>query len=320
MKKNVEIDRSLRKPMIAKEDYPFLLILLMSAIIQFSAAGYLSTIEIKKVKEGALEVIKGISPRFAKLILQPMESAPRRIRTRIIRPEKKEEVRKEEVIASKEPVLPVEKRLIQVPERVEVRYKGLLGVIMAKKRPTEIPSRAVFSKVDELVKEIKKAEGEKGREDILSRLDIKGLERTEDVIKKAISAPTEAGPKDTSEIIKEKEGFLRVGDEKEKEAPVSIRKRGEEDVYKTILKYSGGLRYIYNNALRKDPSLKGKITVKMVISIDGKVVNAEVVSSTISSPEMEEAIIKRIYRWQFLELKTGEDFTIAYTFDFSPIS
>jgi len=71
--------------------------------------------------------------------------------------------------------------------------------------------------------------------------------------------------------------------------------------------------------LRKNPSLKGKITVKIVVSPDGKVVKAEVISSTLGFLELEEAIINRIYRWRFSEMKGVEDFTIDYTFDFAPV-
>lgn len=327
MKRSGHIDKSLRKQLISREDYPFFLILLISAMIHLSAAGYLSTIEIKKIKEGAMEVIKGVSPRFAKLILQPIEAAPKRVQTRIIR---REAVKKEEVIASKVPSA-VEERGVptapaapSAPGRTGVGYKGLLGVIMAKARPGQVPGTAAFRDVTKIFKDIGKVgPEERGRvKDVLAGLSVKGIEGVEGVPEVSVGAagPVEVKPRETGEIIKEKREVLLEGVEKKK--PVSdssARKRYEAEVYSAILSYTGGLKYLYNNALRKDSSLKGRVTVRMVISPNGKAKEVVIVSSTLSSPELEEAIVNRIYMWRFPEFRWGESFTTVYTFDFSPI-
>jgi len=35
--------------------------------------------------------------------------------------------------------------------------------------------------------------------------------------------------------------------------------------------------------------------------------------------DLKDAILKRIYRWRFDELKNAEEYTIDYTFDFAPV-
>lgn len=326
MKRSGQIDKSLRKQLISREDYPFFLILLISAIVHLSAAGYLSTIEIKKIKEGAMEVIKGVSPRFAKLILQPIEAAPKRVQTRIIR---REAVKKEEVIASKVPSAVEEKGVPtapaapSAPERKGVGYKGLLGVIMAKARPGQVPGTAAFRDVTKIFKDIGKVgPEERGRvKDVLAGLSVKGIEGVEGVPEVSVGAPVETRQRETGEIIKEKREVLLEGVEKKKPVTdtATARKRYEAEVYSAILSYTGGLKYLYNNALRKDSSLKGRVTVRMVISPNGKAKEVVIVSSTLGSPELEEAIVNRIYMWRFPEFRWGESFTTIYTFDFSPV-
>lgn len=131
--------------------------------------------------------------------------------------------------------------------------------------------------------------------------------------------------KDTAEIIKEKKDVIVTEAEKEKaqrrdsETLASLRKRDESEIYKTIMSYIGGLKYLYNNALRKDATLKGKISVKILVGQDGKVKEATMASTTLNNQELEEAMISRIQKWKFPELQGGEDFPITYTFDFSPV-
>ena len=97
------------------------------------------------------------------------------------------------------------------------------------------------------------------------------------------------------------------------------RQRQEAEVYKTVRSYSGGLKYLYNTELRKNPSLKGAITVKITVSTDGRVEKAAMEKSTMNHPEFEAAVIERISLWKFKPMEDGESFTINYTFDFSPV-
>ncbi len=347
-----QIDKSLKRPWITREDYSFLVIFLLSTIIHFSTVGYLNSLEIKK--EAQIEVIQKIPQRFAKLILQPpqkkvlktaINKLPMEKKEEMVEDKKEKEIKKEEIKPSDEikEVETVKKdkeeiqneensekevAMLNPPEKLtssinreavreKVKTKGLLGVIMAKALPDEISSDIVFRDVDKMVKGIEKGSADKEREGLL---DIKGSVKGDDLSKKINETTRKIKQRDTSEIISEKREIIKEELSKNKDGLSSAdRKRNEAEVYRIVSTYIGGLKYLYNNTLRKNPSLKGKITVKIVISQDGKVVKSEVVSSTLGSPELEEAIINRIYRWKFSELDDVEDFTIDYTFDFAPV-
>lgn len=351
-KKPAQIDKSLKRPWITREDYSFQVIFLLSTIIHFSTVGYLNSLEIKK--EAQIEVIQKIPERFAKLILQPpqkkvlktaIDKLPMEKKEEMGEDKKKEEIKKEEIKPSDEikEVETVKKdkeeirnqensekevAMLNPPEKLtssinreavreKVKTKGLLGVIMAKALPDEISSDIIFRDVDNLVKGIDKGSGDKEGDGLL---DMKGSGKADDLSKKINETTRKIKQRDTSEIIAEKREIIKEELNKNKDSLSSAdRKRNEAEVYRIVSTYIGGLKYLYNNTLRKNPSLKGKITVKIVISQEGKVVKSEVVSSTLGSPELEEAIINRIYRWRFSELDDVKDFTIDYTFDFAPV-
>jgi TonB family protein len=351
-RKHEKIDNSLKKPFIGRENYSFLLILFFSIVMHFSAVGYLNSLELKNEKP--IDAIKSMPQRFAKLILQPpqkkvlkspidkqsIEKKEEKGEDKKEDEPKKEEIKPSEEIKEdktaekiKEEAQDIENHekevaMLNPPEkpassvdreavREKVKSKGLLGVIMAKALPDEISSDIVLRDVDKIVKGIDKGGANKEGEDLL---DIRGLGRVDDLSKNINETMQKIKQRDTSEIISEKRELIKEELNKNKAGlPADNRKRNEAEVYRTVGTYIGGLKYLYNNSLRKNPLLKGKITVKIVISQDGKVVKSEIVSSTLGSPELEEAIINRIYRWRFSALGDVEDFTIDYTFDFAPL-
>ena len=323
----VAIDSSFKKPWISREDYPFISILVVSAIAHFSTVAYLNTRDVKKYQ--TISAIERMPERFARLILEPpktkvkeMEAAKPLPREEAKEEEKKEEkpeekpekeVKKDQVASKEEPSFEATKEAV----RARVKSKGLLGVIMSKQRPN-VPGGDVFARASSMLKNMDtKGVNEGALDDILS--SFKSGEEGVDV-----SIGGGIHGKDTKTLLEGRRSLSALekgggGGGKKAEDRASLRARDEAEVYKTVRAYVGGLKYIYNNELRKDPTLKGKVTVKIVITPDGKVALAEIVSSTLASQDVVDAIIKKIYRWKFHELMGGEEFAITYTFDFSPV-
>ena len=78
-----------------------------------------------------------------------------------------------------------------------------------------------------------------------------------------------------------------------------------------VEKYKGGISFLYNKALRRDPSLRGTITVEFTISAIGDVTDCKVASSSMQDPAFEEDLIKRILQWKFPPIIEG-DVTVVY--------
>ncbi len=325
-KKRGELEAVLpKRSWIAKDDRQFMLFLLVAATLNFSMAGYLRTVEIKKVEQ--VEALKNMPTRFARLILKPEMIKEKKAPAKQ-KPEEKEEKQKEEVKKEKEQPKEHQAEAHQASGSDSaaggVRSKGLLGLVTSKARP-DILSDSLFETGDGSAPSSPagSASGKSRSADALAGLSVQGFEGVS-IDSSVYSQGKKA--KGVDDILKEKKDMsisarrdrqTKGGTEPNEDA-ASARKRSDEEVARTVLSYVGGVKYLYNNSLRKDPSLHGKITVKLVISAEGKVIKVEKVSSSLNAPELEEAIINRVYKWQFPEEKGVGDFIVTYTFDFSP--
>lgn len=87
--------------------------------------------------------------------------------------------------------------------------------------------------------------------------------------------------------------------------PGAAGKRSEESVRAMMLAYTGRLTYIYNKYLKRDPELRGKIVVEVVIEADGAVSNVRTLSSTVNNREFELEILNVIRRWEYEPIDQG---------------
>jgi len=111
------------------------------------------------------------------------------------------------------------------------------------------------------------------------------------------------------------------------ELPEEIQEEWEEgtagrttsDIRRIVASYLGGLRYLYNKELRKDPELRGKFGVRFEIAPSGRVTGTQQVSSTLGSPQLERAILGNIRKWKFPRIpeKNGS-VKVTYPFVFLP--
>lgn len=95
-------------------------------------------------------------------------------------------------------------------------------------------------------------------------------------------------------------------------------KRSKEVISSVVQTYIGGLKYLYDAELRKDPTLEGKVTVQFTILANGKVANCIVTNTTMNNKDFESSILKRLQRWTFEPIDEGE-VVITYPFVFFPV-
>jgi TonB family protein len=111
------------------------------------------------------------------------------------------------------------------------------------------------------------------------------------------------------------------------EAPTEVVGRGRKSIYRSpdaiqevLISHNAAIRYCYERELKRNPTLKGKITVRITIGPEGAVTNAEIVSSTLNSERVERCILARIRLWndfQPIEEAEGEvTFRQVYTFGY----
>lgn len=118
-----------------------------------------------------------------------------------------------------------------------------------------------------------------------------------------------------------RKGELRV------EAPTEVTGIGRKSIYRSpdaiqevLISHNAAIRYCYERELKRNPTLKGKIMVRITIGANGAVKDATIVSSTLNSERVERCILARIRLWKdFKPIDEAEGdvtFRQVYTFGY----
>ena len=120
-------------------------------------------------------------------------------------------------------------------------------------------------------------------------------------------------------------GFSRVesslADLTESSRPLSdglASGRTDEEIQIVFDRYKAALYRIYNKELRKDPTLRGKMLLRISIESNGSVSMCVVESTDLASPELVALIVERITRFNFGPKDDVPKITILYPIDFLP--
>lgn len=93
--------------------------------------------------------------------------------------------------------------------------------------------------------------------------------------------------------------------------------RGLEELTIIFDKYKGALEAIYVRALRKDPTLQGKVVFELTISPSGKVIKCRIISSELGAKKLERRLVSRVKSFRFPK-KDVATVTVTYPIDFLP--
>ena len=93
--------------------------------------------------------------------------------------------------------------------------------------------------------------------------------------------------------------------------------RSREEIELVFDRNKGAIFALYNRALRQDPSLEGKLVLRLTIAPNGRVTMCEVVSSELNDAELERKLVQRVKLFQF-EARDVEAITTTKPIDFFP--
>ena len=94
--------------------------------------------------------------------------------------------------------------------------------------------------------------------------------------------------------------------------------RTDEEIQIVFDKYKASLYRMYNAELRKDPTLRGKILLRITIEPGGEVSLCTVQSSELASPELVAQVAERVRKFNFGPKENVPKTTILYPIDFLP--
>lgn len=94
--------------------------------------------------------------------------------------------------------------------------------------------------------------------------------------------------------------------------------RTDEEIQIVFDRYKATLYRIYNRKLREDPTLRGKLLLRLTIEPGGEVSMCKAESTDLASPELVAQIVARVKRFNFGPKEGVPKTTILYPIDFLP--
>jgi outer membrane biosynthesis protein TonB len=94
--------------------------------------------------------------------------------------------------------------------------------------------------------------------------------------------------------------------------------RTDEEIQIVFDRYKSALYRLYNRELRRDPTLRGQLVVRLTIEPDGTVSMCRLETSDMGAPDLAQQVIERIRGFDFGAKEDVVAMTIIYPIDFLP--
>jgi hypothetical protein len=94
--------------------------------------------------------------------------------------------------------------------------------------------------------------------------------------------------------------------------------RTDEEIQIVFDRYKASLYRLYNRELRKDPTLRGQMILKLTIEPDGSVSFCVMQSSDMNAPTLVQQVVDRVTTFDFGAKEDIAAVTIIYPIDFLP--
>lgn len=98
----------------------------------------------------------------------------------------------------------------------------------------------------------------------------------------------------------------------------ALGQRSEASVRRVQQRNAGRMSYIYSKHLKRNPDMRGKMVVEVVIAADGSVDEVKLITSTIGNQDFEREILNFVRRWKYDPIDQGK-VTVTYPFFFSRV-
>jgi len=93
--------------------------------------------------------------------------------------------------------------------------------------------------------------------------------------------------------------------------------RSNASLLATVRRYAPGIQYCYDNELKRDPSLSGKMALVLTVLPSGTVSEVSIAQDTLGSDRLRECILAQVREWRFPEIEEGV-VTFRTPFVFTP--
>lgn len=98
----------------------------------------------------------------------------------------------------------------------------------------------------------------------------------------------------------------------------AMGQRTEQSIWSIVSTRQGAIKYLYEKYLKRNPNLRGKVTIEFTIGANGFVVNSRIIESTVNNPDFERELVSLVKRLKFDPIPSG-NVTTVFPFVFSKI-
>lgn len=99
----------------------------------------------------------------------------------------------------------------------------------------------------------------------------------------------------------------------------ALGQRSEQSIMNVVLARQGRITYLYEKYLKRNPNLRGKVSIEFTIAANGFVTAARVIESTINNPDLERDLLNLVRRLKFDPITSG-NVTAIFPFQFSKLN
>jgi TonB family protein len=125
------------------------------------------------------------------------------------------------------------------------------------------------------------------------------------------------GTRTTTAVESPVDGIAPAGGAVTRSGDSNLGSRSREEIERVFDRNKGAIYALYNRALRANPTLQGKVVLRLTILPSGAVSACEVVSSELGDADLEQKLVQRVLLFQF-EAKEVEAVTTTKPIDFFP--
>ena len=296
-----------------QEDRSFRWIAIVFLLLFLSLGLILNTIKLPEIEQKNLV---DISPRLAKLILEKQKVKPPPEK------EKPKQEKKKEVEKKKEKPKKKEKKKEKPADAREVAKQS--GLVALSDELEDLRESFALDDVLELPQQTS------GKEAIIVATSSDLLTSTANQSSGGIQTDTLNRTITTSELAQRQttnvESKIKSKDQKLAKVTTSTasgsqkgtsNSRSGSEIERVFQKNKGSIFNLYNRALRKNPSLAGKVVVELTIAPNGKITFARIISSELGDEKLERKLLLKIKKFKFASADVAE-ITVTYPIDFLP--
>lgn len=81
--------------------------------------------------------------------------------------------------------------------------------------------------------------------------------------------------------------------------------RSNASLLSVVRRYAAGIQFCYDNQLKKEPGLRGKLVVSLTVLANGAVSEAQVVQDNLGSSSVTDCVLAQIRTWKFPAIEHG---------------